>query len=50
MDKIKASPFLLGENRNGWQASIDFLVANPDNIMKTLEGKYDKEEDQIEYY
>lgn len=36
-----ATPFLEGNNQQGWQASFDWLVENDTNIMKVLEGRYD---------
>lgn len=40
MDRVRASPFLCGENERGWRASLDFLL-KPDNIAKLMEGTYD---------
>jgi hypothetical protein len=39
--KINASPFCLGENKNGWKATFDFFV-RPETHLKALEGTYDK--------
>lgn len=39
--RCTATPFLRGENPNGWMASFDWLMANDVNISKVLEGKYD---------
>jgi len=39
---INRTPFLCGENDRGWQASFDWLIANQDNAIKILEGKYEK--------
>jgi len=36
---IKQSPFLLGENNNGWRVDIDFVL-KPANLTKIMEGKY----------
>ncbi len=36
-----STPFLVGNNQQGWQASFDWLVENDTNIAKVLEGKYD---------
>nr|BDD45315.1 hypothetical protein 34 [bacterium] len=40
--KIHSSPFLMGENKNGWRADIDWVL-NPDNTIKILEGKYNQQ-------
>lgn len=34
------SPFLAGNNTNGWKAGIDWLM-KPANFMKVLEGNFD---------
>ncbi len=39
--RIKASPFLLGENDRGWKANFDFLMQES-SFTKLLEGSYDK--------
>ena len=39
--KIRATPFLCGENDRGWRADFDFAV-KADSIAKVLEGKYDR--------
>jgi hypothetical protein len=36
------TPFLKGENERGWKADIDWFVANDENAVKVLEGKYSK--------
>lgn len=41
LDRIKASPFLLGDNRNGWRADFDFIVKSQ-NFTKLIEGGYDQ--------
>lgn len=40
MDRVRASPFLRGENDRGWRAGLDFLL-KPDSIAKLMEGAYD---------
>ncbi|MFG1284867.1 hypothetical protein [Xanthobacter autotrophicus] len=40
MDRVRASPFLRGENDRGWRASLAFFL-KPDNIAKLMEGAYD---------
>jgi hypothetical protein len=39
--RIHASSFCRGVNDRGWVATFDWLVANADNAIKVLEGKYD---------
>ena len=39
--KTVSTPFLIGENRQGWKADFDWLFANDTNYIKVLEGKYD---------
>ena len=39
-DKIADSEFLLGDNDRGWKINFDFIVANDQNYLKILEGKY----------
>lgn len=36
---VASSPFLLGDNKNGWQANFDWLI-QPRNAAKVLEGVY----------
>lgn len=40
IERINASPFLLGEGKTGWRADADWLL-QPDSAAKVLEGKYD---------
>lgn len=40
-EKIEASPFCRGQNDRGWKASFDWFIANADNALKAIEGKYD---------
>lgn len=39
--RIQLSDFCRGQNDRGWVASFDWLIANDDNAVKVLEGKYD---------
>ncbi len=39
IDAIERSPFLLGENGNGWRADFDFLL-QPSSFQKLIEGSY----------
>ena len=39
--KIIKTPFLMGENDRGWRATYDWVVANQENALGVLEGKYD---------
>lgn len=34
-------PFLAGENDRGWRADLNWFIANDENALKVLEGKYD---------
>jgi len=43
--RISETPFLLGKNDRGWRASFDWLVANDDNAVKVVEGRYDQPKD-----
>lgn len=40
IEKVKASTFLLGENRTGWAISFDWFIKKS-NLLKILEGNYD---------
>jgi hypothetical protein len=42
-EKLESTPFLKGENKNGWKASFDWLIENDKNVLKVYEGNYDKE-------
>lgn len=37
---VQSSPFLIGENKNNWKASFDWLIENDTNYLKVIEGKY----------
>lgn len=39
LDKIRMSPFLLGDNNRGWKIHFDFVV-NKNRYIEILEGKY----------
>lgn len=39
IENIKRSPFLRGENKNGWMVTIDWF-AKPNNFIKVSEGQY----------
>ncbi len=36
---VRASPFLMGRNDRGWQASLDWII-RPTNFEKILDGRY----------
>lgn len=38
--RMAKTPFLNGKNARGWRASFDWVLANPDNAVKVLEGNY----------
>ena len=40
IDIIAASLFCCGYNSRGWKATFDWIIANDDNYIKVLEGKY----------
>lgn len=40
MQKIKTSPFLQGENNQGWRVDFDWLITNQENCLKIIEGRY----------
>ena len=42
------TPFLRGENKDGWKASLDWLVSNDTNYLKVLEGNYKRQESENE--
>lgn len=37
---IRESVFLKGDNKQGWKATLDWLIRNSDNWQKILEGQY----------
>lgn len=42
--KIPKSKFLLGDNKQGWKCSFDWLIENDKNILKVYEGNYESKE------
>lgn len=42
IERIKASPFLGGDNDRGWKPDFDWLFKNSDNWRKVYEGKFDQ--------
>lgn len=42
-EKLEASDFLRGRNKDGWKASFDWLFRESDNWTKVLEGRYDEQ-------
>lgn len=42
ISRCASSPFLCGENNQGWTASFDWLFENSKNWVKVLEGNYDR--------
>ena len=42
-EKIEASPFLTGGNKDGWRASLDFML-QASSFTKIMEGTYDRRE------
>ena len=41
--KISSSKFLMGDNKQNWKCSFDWLIENDKNILKVYEGNYDSE-------
>lgn len=41
MARVQKSKFLQGDNQRGWKADFDFIIENPENCLKIVEGKYD---------
>lgn len=41
ISRISKSDFCTGKNSRSWRADIDWLLSNPGNYVKVLEGKYD---------
>lgn len=39
--RVEQSSFLMGDNKQGWKCTFDWLFANDSNIVKVLEGNYD---------
>lgn len=40
IDRIRQSPFLMGQNNNGWIVTFDWFI-KPNNFPKVSEGNYD---------
>lgn len=40
LDRIRGSPFLLGQNKDGWRADFDFVLQSK-SFTKLMEGAYD---------
>lgn len=40
IEKVRFSSFLMGDNKNGWQATFDWFI-RPNNFPKVLSGNYD---------
>lgn len=34
------TPFLCGKNDRGWRADFDWIMRNPENALRVIEGKY----------
>jgi hypothetical protein len=47
VDKVAVSSFCNGDNDRKWVASFDWFIANDNNYVKALEGKYDDTEEKI---
>ncbi len=45
MEKVKQSPFLLGQNNRGWVITFDWFL-KPTNFQKVMEGQYDEKTSQ----
>lgn len=45
MEAIPKSPFLLGQNDNGWKADFDWFL-KPDSVLRIVEGKYQNHQKQ----
>lgn len=46
--KIPNSKFLMGENKQGWKCTFDWLIENDKNLLKVYEGNYDGNEKTVE--
>lgn len=47
---ISVSEFLSGQKTNTWAASYDWLIKNPTNLTKVLEGQYNKDYNERRAY
>lgn len=43
-EKVEATPFCKGDNKNHWKVTFDWLIENDRNYLKVLEGAYGKQE------
>lgn len=50
MLRIGQSQFLLGKNNSGWKVDFDWLIANEENRLKVIEGKYDDNQKVIKIH
>lgn len=41
IQRVERTPFCRGVNDRKWRASLDWLIANEDNVVKLNEGRYD---------
>jgi hypothetical protein len=41
---MEQSPFIRGENKQGWVGNYDWIIKNEDNSTKVLEGNYNSEQ------
>lgn len=39
--RVPQSRFLMGDNKQGWKCSFDWIFSNDSNIVKVLEGNYE---------
>ena len=42
LDKLATEPHFHGQNRDGWKASLDWLVKNDEHPLQVYEGIYDR--------
>jgi hypothetical protein len=45
-ENIRKSNFLLGNNKNNWKVTFDWLIENDTNMVKILENKYNQEKNR----
>ncbi|MDR0864982.1 MAG: DUF4373 domain-containing protein [Candidatus Symbiothrix sp.] len=48
-DKAQNSKFMRGDNKNGWQASFDWVFENSKNWVKIIEGNYDNKDKETTF-
>lgn len=46
--KLEESDFCKGKNDRNWKADFDWLIENDNNMIKTLEGKYDNDKGGVD--